>query len=521
MNPTKKEKQSHKLWPILTAVLSVLLIGAEVLVVLRVWQLEMLPLRYFLLLLGVMALLPPVLTLMMRPRKSGKFQKHTKPALRQILGCILCTILTAACLVGAGMIGQVTNALSSITDTTVNVIMNIYVLTDAPAYALQEAAGYTFGIVGAADAPENAPALSDMEEALGTGVVTQSFQSPFDMIDGLYGGQVQAILLDNGYANILEETEGYGDFAVRTRLLHEHVSVKEVPTETTGSTQAPETTQPRETAALKGDITTTPFLIYISGNDSRLPLLADGGSDVNIIAVINPVDKQVLLINTPRDYYVVNPASGNGSRDKLSLCGLNGIDNCIGAISDLYGIDINHYARINFSGFRTLIDALGGVTVHSDFGFTAGVYYIYPGENHLNGDQALSFARERKNLAGGDNDRGKNQMKLISGMIGQLSAGNLLANYSEILGSLEGMFATSLSAQDMAKLVKMQLSDMAAWDIKTFAVTGENGSEKCWAMNNLYSYVMHPHPHMVDHAASLMEKVLAGEVLTDADMTVE
>ena len=410
------------------------------------------------------------------------------------------------------MIGQISRTLASITDTTVNVITNIYVLNDDPAHSIEEAAGYTFGIAGDPEDPAMVPALADIGSKTGGDLITMDFETPFAMVDALYAGQVQAIVLDNSYVGILEEMEAYADFSARTRLLYEHIVA------TAPSTEA---TSQRETVPIKGDITSTPFILYISGNDARLPLLADGGSDVNILAVINPVTKQVLLVNTPRDYYVVNPASGNGSRDKLSHCGLKGIDNCVRAVSDLYGININYYARINFSGFRTLIDALGGVTIHSDFGFTAGEHYIYPGENHLNGSQALAFARERKNLAGGDNDRGKNQMKLIAAMIDQLSSGTLLANYSEILGSLEGMFATSLSTQEMAKLVKMQLKDMASWDIKSFAVTGDNGNDKCWAVNNGYGYVMYPHQHMVDHAVHLIEKVLAGELLTKGDMTVK
>ena len=513
MNDTKKNRGTRP-WNILSAVLLVLLAAAEALLALRIRKLEMLPGNLFLFLLGAMILIPLLLVpLMFRRAAKGKFQKQKrKPVFRQILAYILCVAIIAGCLLGAGMIGKVDNALTAITDTTVNVIMNIYVLNEDPAHSVEEAGGYTFGIVGNPEDPQNAPALADMEEKLGKAVVTQSFESAFAMVDALYEGQVQAILLDNGYVNILEGMDGYGDFSARARLLHEHVSVKEVPKETVAQ---------KPTVSIQGEITDTPFLLYISGNDSRLALLADGGSDVNILAVINPVTKQVLLINTPRDYYVVNPASGNGSRDKLSHCGLNGIDNCIGAISDLYGIDIHYYARINFSGFRKLIDALGGVTIHSDFGFTAGEHYIYPGENHLNGARALAFARERMNLAGGDNDRGKNQMKLIAAMINQLSADNLLANYSEILESLEGMFATSLSTQEMAKLVKMQLGDMAAWDIKSFAVTGENGSDRCWAANNGYAYVMYPHSHMVDHAKGLIDKMLSGQVLTEEDMTVK
>ena len=142
---------------------------------------------------------------------------------------------------------------------------------------------------------------------------------------------------------------------------------------------------------------------------------------------------------------------------------------------------------------------------------------IYAGENHLNGDQALALARERKNLRGGDNDRGKNQMKLIKSMIQQLSVGNLISNYGQILKSLEGMFTTNFPAEEIGRLVQLQLTENPRWEVFTFAVTGDNGNDFCWGVGG-YGYVMYPHEHMVEHAKDLMERFLKGEVLTEADM---
>lgn len=268
------------------------------------------------------------------------------------------------------------------------------------------------------------------------------------------------------------------------------------------------------------DPTEQPFAVYLSGSDTRSSDLTKSRSDVNIVAVVNPEDKQVLLVNTPRDYYVSNPA-GNGAGDKLTHCGLYGPANSAQALSELYGVPIAYTAQINFKGFETLIDAMGGITVTSDYAFTTtvGKYKILAGENTLTGAQALAFARERSHLKDGDNGRGRNQMEVISGMIDALTAGNLLANYRTVLNSLEGMFTTSMPSSTMARLIRMQLTDMASWEVFSYAVTGTDGTGTAWSSGSTKLYVMYPDGASVAKAAVLMETVLAGELLTAEDIT--
>lgn len=471
----------------------------------------MLPGQYFLILAAALVFATALLCLLLFQRRRGKWQRKSGHG-KQIAAYILSALIIAMCLVGSYAVARVNGTISAITSTgKVNVVLEVYVRADDPAQYVQDTAGYVFAMSETTEQADSEKILSELETLLDGKMTVVSYPSAVSMIDALLADQVDAIILDSAYLTILDSMEGYADFEGKVKRLHEHVIEKEVPKEdSTAQSEAPRVE----------DVTTTPFLVYISGNDARRELLADGGSDVNILVAVNPVTRQILLVNTPRDYYVVNPASGNGSRDKLSHCGLKGIDNCIGAMTDLYGQPINYYARINFSGFRTLIDAIGGVTVNSDIAFTAGGYYIQKGENHLDGAQALAFARERKNLQGGDNDRGKNQMKLIAGIVNQLSAGNLLANYSGILESLEGMFSTSMPAEDIGKLVQMQLTEMPSWEILSFAVTGDNGNDTCWAVGGGYGYVMYPHEHMVEHASSLISRVLNGELLTTDDLTV-
>ena len=257
-----------------------------------------------------------------------------------------------------------------------------------------------------------------------------------------------------------------------------------------------------------------PFIVYLGGSDTRSGKLTKGRNDVNILAVVNPNTKQLLLVNTPRDYYVSNPA-GEGAKDKLAHCGLYGLENSKEALSRLYGLPVAYGAVINFKGFEALIDALGGVTVYSESAFTTtiGGYRIQQGANTLNAAQALAFARERSRVSGGDNTRGQHQMQVIAAMVRQLSAGNVLSRWREILDSLEGMFATDMPLTTMTKLLTNEIDNLDDWAIFSAAVTGTGGTDYNWSSGGK-AYVMYP-DESVEQVAALMQRVMNGERLAD------
>lgn len=257
-----------------------------------------------------------------------------------------------------------------------------------------------------------------------------------------------------------------------------------------------------------------PFIVYLGGSDTRSGKLTKGRNDVNILAVVNPNTKQLLLVNTPRDYYVSNPA-GEGAKDKLAHCGLYGLENSKEALSRLYGLPVAYGAVINFNGFEALIDALGGVTVYSESAFTTtiGGYRIQQGANTLNGAQALAFARERSKVSGGDNTRGQHQMQVIAAMVRQLSAGNVLSRWREILDSLAGMFATDMPLATMTKLLTNEIDNLDDWEIFSAAVTGTGGTDYNWSSGGK-AYVMYP-DESVQQVSALMERVMNGERLTE------
>ena len=275
-------------------------------------------------------------------------------------------------------------------------------------------------------------------------------------------------------------------------------------------------------------ITKEPFVLYLSGVDNRGELTEKARSDVNILAVVNPTTKRVALINTPRDYYV--DLAGTDSKDKLTHAGLYGVETSMATLGNLYGIQVDHYIRIDFSGFISIIDAVGGVDVYSDQAFTSvgspGYYdptTFAEGWNHLDGKSALAFARERHAFASGDIQRGINQMKVIDAMANKLKSPTVLMSFSKLMDAVSNCFVTSLSQEQISALVRMQLGDLANWDIESCSVTGSSGkSSQCYSAKGQSLYVMKPDESSVSKAKELIASVLGGEgTVSDTQQTPE
>lgn len=511
-----------RLWNVIFAAVWGFQLIAQGLTLAIVWRLDVLPAKYNALLIGVFAILGVLTGALLFLHRKGK----AVGMLRRILACVLALATVCGCAVAAVAASKVYDTLHQITkEPEAGETRTVYVRADDPAESLQDAADYTFGIVDNFDWDATQQAVAGIESSLGKKITTVSCPSMDVMVDGLYDSTLDAMILNSAYTAILEED--YADFFEKTRILCEvEVEGWTGPTEPTDPVEPTDPSQPGNTGeteatepAVERTVTNTPFVLYISGSDTRNSYLPKNSlSDVNILAVVDPVNKQVLLLNTPRDYYVKNPA-GNGVRDKLTHCGSFGVECSIQALEDLYGINIDYYARINFTGFKTLIDAIGGVSVYSPIEFTRDGVYVPKGTNLLNGEQALKLARERYQMPNGDNDRGKSQMRVIKAVFEKVTSGKtIISNYSGILDSLQGMFATSLEMEQISQLVKMQLDDMASWTIQSYAVSGTGGRDVTYCYPSRQLYVMYEDEEQVAHGAYLINKVLSGQALTEADL---
>jgi LCP family protein required for cell wall assembly len=498
----------QKVWKPIAVIIAIIEILCAIYFVISTANLGMLPSRYFVLVILCLAVLC-ILSIWLL--FSGiKKKPNLWRIIKRILGFLLAILIVAGSFQGSTMISKLQSTMDTISNTSskATVTEGVYVLATDRAQDIADAADYTFGY---AKSDSNAQqAITNICETVQKKIDTEEYNSLPEAAAALTSGEVEALIMNKAYMSVLTDTDEFSFFDSDTRLIYEvSLSVE------SGSGF----NRTNTSANGSSEITKSPFLVYVSGSDTRNQILDQSRSDVNIIMAVNPTTKQVLLINTPRDYYVSNPA-GDGAKDKLTHCGLDGIDCSMEALDLLYDTYINHYIQINFTGFETLIDAIGGITVYSpqDFSTVEGYYYS-EGENYLNGAEALSFARERYSFESGDIQRGKNQMEVIRAVIDKMTSSTvILENYQEILNSLQDMMITDFSSSDISSLINMQLSDNAQWEILSYTATGEGGMDTTYSLGDTYVYVMYPDEACVEKIQDLLDRFLEGETLTSADV---
>ena len=482
------------------AVITIIVIMLSVVFMGLLAMTKMIPTIYMLIIGIVLAVIAAIIWLLVW---------HTRYTGRFIGGTVLAVIMIAILAFGGFYINKTRSAISNISGETTEVTqMAVYVKNDDAADSVEATAGYTYGILSSLDRENTDGAVAHLNSQFGTEVQTKEYAGLTELADGILNGEVNAMLLNSGYLSVYEDMDGYTDFSTK---------IKEVGTVDVESTiQSAEESTPIEpiTTANGGKV----YTIYLSGIDTRGEMTAKSRSDVNIIATVNTDTHEILLVSTPRDYFVPLSISG-GAPDKLTHAGIYGIDVCMDTLGMLYDIDINYYFRINFGGFVKVIDALGGITVNSDYDFDSKNilgYHFNKGENYVNGEQALIFARERYAFQEGDRQRGKNQMEVIRGVVKKALSPEILTSYSSILSSLDGCFGTNITYEEIAQILQQQLTNGGDWTIVSYSVNGTGATEKPYSMSQK-AYVMVPDYNTVDKAKSLMEKVRNGEVVTQEE----
>lgn len=316
-----------------------------------------------------------------------------------------------------------------------------------------------------------------------------------DIGNDLIQKNIDVILVSSTQYNMISEE--IKDFKTDTKIIYTEKHELQTSTKT-------------DNTASKYSIKSGKFNVYISGIDTSGNISNVSRSDANILATVNTETHEVLLTSIPRDYYVT--LHSYGAKDKLTHSGIYGINETIKTAEDILDTDINYYVRVNFTTVIKLVDKLGGIDVYSEYDFTsnaAKAFHYNKGYNHLNGEEALAFSRERYAFNSGDNQRVKNQQAVIEAVIKKvLNSTTLLTKYTDILDALKGSFQTNIEQEDISKLVKDQINNMSSWSVKTNSLTGTGASSSTYSMGSTPLYVMVPSSTSVNDAKDKIDKVL-------------
>lgn len=427
---------------------------------------------------------------------------------RTIAGNILSVAMTVALLSTSFYTLKTNGMLSAISDNDKKVDkIVVAVAVDDSAESIQDAKNYQFGIQLALKGNDIKDTVKEINTKVKKKIDTIECSNLNEQVQKLFDGEVQAIIYNNAYASILKES--FPDYEKKVKVIYEYKIVNKLDKMTMTKKEL--------------EVSKHPFTMYLSGIDVAGEIETTGRSDVNILAVVNPQTHQVLLITTPRDYYVEIPGVSEGMPDKLTHAGIYGVDTSMATLSKLYDTPVDFYARVNFTSMVQIVDALGGVDVNSEFEFTTSedsgkVVEIKKGMNHFDGEHALVFARERQNVPGGDYQRGKDQQAVLTAMIKKAVSPAILSGISDIIDSVRGNVDTDMSIEQVQALIKSQILKPATWNIKSMDAKGEDSEEYCYSIPEMPVYVSYPDYDSIEEIKNAIDQVQNGEILTDSEV---
>ena len=474
--------------------LSSLLIIMSLILVVSLVFFDALPITYLGVIIGIIVLIDIILIVMMKKKKKKGFVKCLSFLLSIMMGVFSFYILKTA-----GLINNL-----NLNYKTYN--YSVVVLKSSNYDKIGDIKGETLGYYKT-DGDECKKSLAKLSKKVKTD--NKDYDDVNEMAKDLIDGQVESILIEDSYLKILDEnssqnvenseekeSNGIVGFSDDTKVIYKFTIIVKT-----------------SNISKDLDVTRKPFNIYISGIDTYGEISSVSRSDVNMVVTVNPKSKQILLTSIPRDYYVKLHGK-SGYNDKLTHAGLYGVDMSIQTIEDLLDIDINYYVKVNFSSVIDIVNAIGGVEVYSDYDFTSIDGFRYSkGYNKVNGEEALSFARERKAFAAGDNQRVKDQQALLEAMFRKCTKPSIIAKYNNLLNSVSGSFVTNMPADRLKALIRLQMYKKYSWTITSNSLEGSNSSNYTYSYSSQKLYVMEPIEESVSYASELIKSVFDGEKL--------
>ena len=502
--PRKKRRRISPFLVILCFLLSIAALALVAYLIFQLIVLDMFPLTLLIPMVSVIVLL----TLMIILFSNFKCRRQVS----KLFMTLLLAVLTVGYGFGNYYVYGLTHLFNEVTNLTDKVAhrINVYALKGSGIDNAKDLDGLSVGIVPSLNEDGIQRCISDLESN-DVSIDVYDYYTLSDLLYGFYSNQVDTIILDEAYEYDIHEMGGeYTNFGTSTVNVHQTVYYTD------------RSESQNESLNRVSSIVSDPFTVLISGNDSYGSLNENSRSDVNMLVTINPATHTVLMTSIPRDLYVtlVCPEGAEAcpadTLNKLTHSGLYGVASTDETIENLLEIPVNYTVRVNFSSLVNLVDAVGGIDVYIEEGLEVDTFYangtqgVQAGWNHLEGERALAFARERYAYTDGDNQRVKNQQIVLEALINKIASPSMLLNFGDFIDALGGAFETNMPADQIRSFIRYQFAMMPDWKFENFSIVGEVGTEYCTIQGD-YASVMIPYMEYVDAAKEKIQAVLDGD----------
>lgn len=447
---------------IFAIILSVILVIFTGGLIYQIIKLQILPDNILIPIILVLILLTMIFVLLINFSTHGLVSK--------ILCSLMVVVLSAVYGLGNYYLYSTNTTLETVTDqgNKAKNTVSVVVLNSSGLENVNSLEGSKLGVLKTIGNEATKKSLTDLKKNNVT-YTKKTYDNMLGMLKALYDGEVDAIVLNEAYRSNVCDLEDYTNFNNDTKVIHKTVYY----------------TKENSSSLAVSDITSKPFNILISGNDSFGSLDENSRSDVDMLVTINPVTSTILLTSIPRDSYVKEVcndyACNYGVYDKLTHTGIYGVDTTKDTIENLLGIDINYVYRVNFTSMIDIVDALGGVDVTVPEGMAVSKFYtnsnlegVHEGENHLDGKRALAYSRERKAYLDGDLQRARNQQQVLQAMFKKATSPEIIKNYTSLLKALIGAFDTNMTTKEITSFIKYQIQAKPSWKFEQFVLKGDN-----------------------------------------------
>lgn len=479
---------------ILSIVFSVVLVGCSLFLMYELIQLNVLPSKFLFIVVAIIFLIDTIIVLLLN--------FYSNKLVSKVILIVVAIVISFGSGFGGYYLLKTNDMFSNVTDVSgksTNTV-SVIVKQSSDMEDLRDIESKKVGTLRLIGLVGTETCLEDIKSK-DISIEQMNYDSISSLMNAFYSGETEVIILNESYRSNVTDIEEYKNFNENTRVIYQ--TTFEV--EDTNKVNA------------VSDITQHAFNVLITGSDSRVGLEENARSDVNMVVTINPTTNTILLTSIPRDYYVTtvcDAADGcaNGSLDKITHTGVTGVNTTKKTIESLFGIEINYTVKVGFETVTQIVDALGGVDVYVEPGYavTTNNFSVTEGVNHLNGKQALAYARERYSYMEGDRQRTKNQQQVVMGIIDKMTSGSVLVNYADLMDALGDTFQTNMSASEIQALIQYQMDKMPSWKVEQYMVDGTGDTLMCAALGQA-AYVMVPDQTTVELAKRKITAVMDGE----------